>query len=50
MADFIKRLPLDIILQIIPYTYNLQNKKKNSNNFFDGIKDLINKNKLNIQK
>jgi hypothetical protein len=26
MADFIKRLPVDIILQIIPYTYNLQNK------------------------
>jgi hypothetical protein len=27
MIDFIKKLPLDIILQIIPYTYNLQNKK-----------------------
>ena len=26
MKDFIQRLPLDIILQIIPYTYNLQNK------------------------
>ena len=26
MRNFIKRLPLDIILQIIPYTYNLQNK------------------------
>lgn len=26
MDDFIKRLPTDIILQIIPYTYNLQNK------------------------
>lgn len=26
MKDFIERLPLDIILYIIPYTYNLQNK------------------------
>jgi hypothetical protein len=26
MNDFIQRLPLDIILQIIPYTYNLQKK------------------------
>ncbi len=26
MKDFIKRLPIDIILKIIPYTYNLQNK------------------------
>lgn len=26
MMDFIHRLPLDIILYIIPYTYNLQNK------------------------
>lgn len=26
MKDFIQRLPLDIILYIIPYTYNLQNK------------------------
>jgi hypothetical protein len=26
MKDFIERLPMDIILQIIPYTYNLQNK------------------------
>ena len=32
MKDFIKRLPLDIILQIIPYTYNLQN-----NNLLDDI-------------
>jgi hypothetical protein len=27
MENFIKKLPLDIILQIIPYTYNFQNKK-----------------------
>ena len=27
MKDFIERLPMDIILQIIPYTYNLQNKE-----------------------
>jgi hypothetical protein len=26
MNHFIQRLPIDIILQIIPYTYNLQNK------------------------
>ena len=26
MKDFIQRLPIDIILYIIPYTYNLQNK------------------------
>jgi hypothetical protein len=26
MKDFIEKLPLDIVLQIIPYTYNLQNK------------------------
>jgi len=26
MKDFIERLPMDIILYIIPYTYNLQNK------------------------
>jgi hypothetical protein len=26
MKDFIDRLPLDIVLQIIPYTYNLQDK------------------------
>lgn len=26
MKDFIQRLPTDIILYIIPYTYNLQNK------------------------
>ena len=27
MKHFIEKLPIDIILQIIPYTYNLQNKK-----------------------
>ena len=27
MKDFIEKLPLDIILQIIPYTYNVQNKE-----------------------
>ena len=27
MNDFIDRLPLDIVLQIIPYTYNVQNKE-----------------------
>ena len=26
MNNFINRLPLDIVLQIIPYTYHLQNK------------------------
>lgn len=26
MEDFIQRLPMDIILYIIPFTYNLQNK------------------------
>ena len=26
MKDFIQRLPMDIILYIIPFTYNLQNK------------------------
>jgi len=26
MKDFIQKLPIDIVLQIIPYTYNLQNK------------------------
>jgi len=26
MKDFIQKLPIDIILYIIPYTYNLQNK------------------------
>ena len=26
MKEFIQKLPLDIVLQIIPYTYNLQNK------------------------
>ena len=26
MIDFIQKLPIDIVLQIIPYTYNLQNK------------------------
>jgi len=34
MKDFIKRLPLDIILQIISYTYNFQNK--------DLLYDIIN--------
>lgn len=27
MKDFIHSLPMDIVLQIIPYTYNLQNKE-----------------------
>jgi hypothetical protein len=27
MKDFIDRLPIDIVLQIIPYTYNIQNKE-----------------------
>lgn len=26
MKEFIQKLPMDIVLQIIPYTYNLQNK------------------------
>jgi hypothetical protein len=34
MDNFIKRLPTDIVLQIIPYTYNLQNK--------DLLNDIIN--------
>ena len=34
MKRFIERLPIDIILQIIPYTYNLQNK--------DLLNDIIN--------
>jgi len=34
MKDFIDRLPLDIVLQIIPYTYNVQNK--------DLLNDIVN--------
>jgi len=34
MKDFIQKLPDDIILRIIPYTYNLQNK-----NLLDDIKN-----------
>ena len=34
MERFVKRLPSDIILQIIPYTYNLQNK--------DLLNDIVN--------
>ena len=34
MKDFIHRLPLDIFLQIIPYTYNVQNK--------DLLNDIVN--------
>ena len=42
MKEFIQKLPMDIVLQIIPYTYNLQNKNL--------LRDIINynqtKNKL----
>ena len=34
MKDFIHRLPLDIFLQIIPYTYNVQKK--------DLLNDIVN--------
>ena len=44
MDDFIKRLPIDIVLRIIPYTYNLQDKKL--------MNDIINnyENKITIFK
>jgi hypothetical protein len=41
MTDFIKRLPMDIILLIIPYTYNLQNKNL--------LHDIINYSETRIQ-